>query len=237
VGGSLIEKELLQDGMDSTKMFAASFDHTLLRPTATENEIVQLCEEAVEHSFFSVCVNPCWLDVCKATLATSSVKLCTVVGFPLGANDSFTKLKETESALKHGANEIDCVLNIGFLKSGRAQLVANELTQLTSICRGHALVKVIVESGVLSHEELLQAISLVNESSAEFIKTSTGFAHIGATEVAVKTMRQFGRPNLKIKASGGIKTAEDFRKYVDLGASRIGASQSVSILKELEGTT
>jgi deoxyribose-phosphate aldolase len=219
--------------MDSIKMYAAYFDHTLLRPTATEQEILQLCREAITHSLFSVCVNPCWLTTCKTTLAASSVKLCTVVGFPLGANETLTKLKETELALQRGAHEIDCVMNIGFLKSGKAQLIADELKQITALCRSHALVKVIVESGILTHDELVLAIDLVNQSDAEFIKTSTGFAQTGATEAAVQTMRELGRPGLQIKASGGIKSADDFRKYVDLGASRIGASQTVSILQEL----
>lgn len=219
--------------MDSNKKYAAYFDHTLLRPTATEQEILRLCEEAITHSLFSVCVNPCWLAACKATLSASSVKLCTVIGFPLGANETLTKLRETELALEQGADEIDCVINLGYLKSGKASLVSSELQQLTSLCKGHALVKVIVESGVLSPEELVTAIDLVNKSGAEFIKTSTGFAQTGATEAAVKTMRKLGRSGLQIKASGGIKTADDFRKYVDLGASRIGASQSVSILQEL----
>ena len=219
--------------MDSNKKYAAYFDHTLLRPTATQQEILQLCEDAITHSLFSVCVNPCWLTACKAALSASSVKLCTVIGFPLGANETLTKLRETELALQNGADEIDCVINLGFLKSGKTQLMANELKQLTAICRGHALVKVIVESGSLSHDELVVAIDLVNKSGAEFIKTSTGFAQTGATETAVQTMRQLGRPGLQIKASGGIKSADDFRKYVDLGASRIGASQTVSILQEL----
>jgi deoxyribose-phosphate aldolase len=219
--------------MDSIKMYAAYFDHTLLRPTATEQEILRLCDEAITHSLFSVCVNPCWLATCKVALSASSVKLCTVVGFPLGANETLTKLRETELALEQGADEIDCVINLGYLKSGKSQLVARELQQLTSICKGRALVKVIVESGILSHDELVAAVDLVNKSGAEFIKTSTGFAQTGATETAVQTMRRLGRPGLQIKASGGIKSADDFRKYIDLGASRIGASQSVSILQEL----
>lgn len=221
--------------MDLTQNFAAYFDHTLLRASATEAEIVRLCDEALQHSFFSVCVNPCWLSVCKAALSSSSVKLCTVVGFPLGANDTLAKLRETEIALKAGAHEIDAVINLGFLKSGKIKELSDELLQLAQLCKGAALVKVIVESGMLSREELSTAIDIVNQSSVEFIKTSTGFATVGATEEAVTLMRTLGRAGLKIKASGGIKTAHDFRKFVTLGASRIGASQSVSILQELEG--
>ncbi len=220
--------------MNRPQAYAAFFDHTLLRATAIEQEIVQLCNEALTHSFFSVCINPCWINTCKPILSTSTVKICTVVGFPLGANETLAKLKETEFALKNGANEIDCVLNLGFLRSGKIETLSAELQQLSAICQGHAIVKVIVESGVLSQEELVTAIGVVNDSPVEFIKTSTGFAAMGATESAVKTMQQLGRKDLKIKASGGIKTAEDFRKFVDLGASRIGASLSVSILQELE---
>ena len=150
--------------MDSFKNYASYFDHTLLRPTATEKEIALLCQEAVSHSFFSVCVNPCWLTVCKSILSSSSVKLCTVVGFPLGANETLTKLKETELALKQGAHEIDCVMNIGYLKSEKTQIVFEELQQLSTLCKGQALIKVIVESGILSQEELVSAIDIVNRS-------------------------------------------------------------------------
>ncbi len=216
--------------------FSKFIDHTLLRPTATASEIETLCKEAIEYSFYSVCVNPCWLSACNEHLSSSSVKLCTVVGFPLGTNESQLKLNETELALKRGAQEIDCVLNIGFLKSQMLSATSEEIKNIVSLCRSQALVKVIVESGVLSNEELKTAIHLVNESGAEFIKTSTGFASVGATEEAVKLMRSLGRSDLKIKASGGIKTATDFRKYVDLGVSRIGASQSVAILKDLMET-
>jgi deoxyribose-phosphate aldolase len=213
--------------------FASYFDHTLLRPTASVEEIETLCQEAIEHSFYSVCVNPCWLSLCQRILLKSSVQLCTVVGFPLGANDSVVKLKETELALLAGAQEIDCVLNIGFLKSNKFEAAGSELKSIVNLCKNSALVKVIVESGILSVEELKVAIQLVNESGAEFIKTSTGFANVGATEDAIKNMQLWGRSGLKIKASGGIKTATDFNKFVAAGASRIGASQSVAILKEL----
>lgn len=214
--------------------FARYVDHTLLRPTATEAEIEKLCAEAIEHCFYAICVNPCWLSFCQKQLSSSRVQLCTVVGFPLGANHPKTKLRETELALKEGAQEIDCVLNIGFLKSKKISAALEDIKDIVQLCKSQALVKVIVESGILSESELKIAIDLVNESGAEFIKTSTGFASIGATEEAVKLMRLTGRPGLKIKASGGIKTAEDFKKYLELGVSRIGASQSVTILKELQ---
>lgn len=224
---------VLCSNWEMTIPFASYFDHTLLRPTARVDEIEALCQEAMDHSFYAVCVNPCWLSLCKNLLLPSSVKLCTVVGFPLGANDSVVKLKETELALLAGAQEIDCVLNIGFLKSQKFEAAGNELKSIVKLCQNRALVKVIVESGILSNEELKTAIQLVNESGAEFIKTSTGFASVGATDEAIKTMQHLGRTGLKIKASGGIKTASDFKKFVAAGATRIGASQSVAILKEL----
>lgn len=227
--------EVLCSNWEMTQDIASYFDHTLLRPTASAEEIEALCREALEHQFFAVCVNPCWLSLCRGLLKNSKVQLCTVVGFPLGANDTVVKLKETELALSAGAQEIDCVINIGFLKSQKMDPVASELKKIVNLCKNSALVKVIVESGILSADELNVAIDLVNESGAEFIKTSTGFATVGATEEAIKSMRLRGRPQLKIKASGGIKTASDFKKFVSAGATRIGASQSVSILKDLLG--
>lgn len=212
---------------------ASYIDHTLLRPTATANDVEQLCREALENSFFSVCVNPCWISLCVQKLISSSVKVCTVVGFPLGAQTTATKVFETQQALTLGASEIDIVMNVGMLRSFRDKDVADELRAVVDLCQNKALVKVIVESGVLSSEELARAIDIVNVTGAEFIKTSTGFAAVGATEDAVLLMKQRGRPGLKIKASGGIKTASDFKKYINLGVSRVGASQSVSILKEL----
>ena len=216
--------------------WASYFDHTLLKQSATDVEIETLCAEAKNHSFFSVCVNPCWVSLCREHLAGTPVKVCTVVGFPLGANQTKIKLAETQQALIDGAGEIDCVLNVGFLKSKKTQLVLEELRQIVHICQNRALVKVIVESGILSRDELLTAIELVNESGAEFIKTSTGFANVGATEEAVQLMKTHGRKNLSIKASGGIKTAADFQKFILLGAQRIGASQSVAILQDLRGS-
>lgn len=213
--------------------YSQYFDHTLLKQTATSYEIETLCREALEHSFFSVCVNPCWLSLCQQFLSRSEVKLCTVIGFPLGANSLKSKLDETANALGEGAQEIDCVMNIGYLKSQKISLIEEELKGIVDLCKKTALVKVIVESGVLNESELQKAIHLVNESGAEFIKTSTGFAPIGATPFAVKMMHSLGRPDLKIKASGGIKSAADFKTFVALGASRIGASQSVAILSQL----
>jgi deoxyribose-phosphate aldolase len=212
---------------------AKYFDHTLLKQSATRTEVAKLCSEAMEHGFFSVCVNPFWVAMCRKILAASQVKTCTVVGFPLGANLTKTKIEETVHAVSEGAQEIDCVINVGALKSGNLPVIGDELEGIISACRGRALVKVIVESGLLNHEELLSVIQIVSDSGAEFIKTSTGFASTGATPEAVQAMKKFGRPGLQIKASGGIRSADDFKTYVSLGATRVGASRSVEILKEL----
>jgi deoxyribose-phosphate aldolase len=212
---------------------ASYFDHTLLKQSATRTEVAKLCTEAIEHGFFSVCVNPYWIPLCRQILTDSQVKTCTVVGFPLGANLTKTKIQETEHALEAGAQEIDCVINVGALKSGHLSVITDELEGIVSACRTKALVKVIVESGLLNNEQLMLAIQIVSDSGAEYIKTSTGFANVGATPEAVKMMKKFGRDGLKIKVSGGVRSAEDFKNYVALGADRIGASRSVEILKEL----
>jgi deoxyribose-phosphate aldolase len=220
--------------MRTPTKFAEYFDHTLLKQTATQHDVETLCQEAIENSFFSVCVNPCWLNICKTSLTNTVPKICTVIGFPLGAQSSTIKLNETEFAIEEGAQEIDCVVNVGFLKSKKHKEVLKELSQIVSLShQGQVLVKVIVESGVLTPEELKTATQIVNDCGAEYIKTSTGFASIGATEDAIHIMKQWARPGLKIKASGGIKTAADFKKYLALGVSRVGSSSSVSILKEL----
>lgn len=216
-----------------TSSFSQYFDHTVLKPDARSHDILQLCQEAKTHAFFSVCVNPYWIPVCVEALKDSSVAVCTVVGFPLGANTTATKISETENCLHLGATEIDVVINIGALKDQRNKYVTQELQSIVASCKNRALVKVIVESGLLSSEELLWAIDAVNESGAEFIKTSTGFAAVGATPESVTQMKIHGRSGLKIKASGGIRSAQDFMQYVNLGVHRVGASKSVSILKDL----
>jgi deoxyribose-phosphate aldolase len=218
------------------KTLASYFDHTSLKADATLSDITQLCNEARTNNFFAVCVNPFWISQCRPLLAGSSVKICTVIGFPLGAS-GVSSVQETLWALNQGAQEIDCVLNIGALKSQLFKPMQNELNEIVSVTRGRALVKVIVESGILTTEELRQAILAVNASGAEFIKTSTGFATQGATVEAVQMMKELRRSGLKIKASGGIRTAEDAKTYLDLGVDRIGASQSVSIFEALQSAS
>lgn len=219
----------------ATTNYSAYFDHTILKPDATAADIRKLCSEAKNHSFFSVCVNPCWIPLCMEQLKGTKVEICTVIGFPLGANTTRAKVFEAEQALRAGATELDVVINIGALKDKNLSLVQHELTDVVTAAKGKALTKVIVESGILSKDELSWAIECVNASGAEFIKTSTGFASTGATVAAVEQMKKEGRKGLKIKASGGIRTAQDFKTYVDMGVDRVGASKSVEILNDLQG--
>lgn len=215
--------------------YSSYFDHTILKTDAVTSDIRTLCADAKTHQFFSVCVNPYWIPICLEQLKGSPVAICTVIGFPLGANTTRAKVYETEQAIRAGATEIDVVINIGALKDKNLLVVQNELNDVVLACKEKALVKVIVESGILTTTELSWAIECVNKSGAEFIKTSTGFASTGATVAAVEQMKREGRPGLKIKASGGIRTAQDFKTYVDLGVHRVGASKSVDILNELLG--
>lgn len=219
--------------MDAKKL-AQYFDHTALKPDTSLEDVKTLCQEARTNGFFSVCVNPFWLTHCREFLASSDVKLCTVTGFPLGANGKENKVWETNWCISHGAQEIDTVINIGAAKSGLWDEITAELTDIAAACRDRALLKVIVESGILSSDELRRAIDAVNESGAEFIKTSTGFSTVGATQEAVAAMKKFGRPGLKIKASGGIRTLQDANNFISWGADRLGASKSVDILGELK---
>lgn len=214
------------------KTIAHLFDHTVLKQDATSDAVKNLCREAREHNFFSVCINPCWISLAKKELAGSSVKVCTVIGFPLGANTTAAKLSEAQDAILLGADELDFVMNVGALKSGDIHLVKSELKTLIQAVDKKSLSKIIVESGVLTPAELSQAIQAVNESGAEFIKTSTGFFGTGATVEAIQMMRELGRPGLKIKASGGIRTYDDFKKFYALNIERVGASKSVEILKD-----
>lgn len=214
------------------KTIAHLFDHTVLKQEATATEVKNLCREAKEFQFFSVCINPCWIALAKKELAGSQVKVCTVIGFPLGANTTATKLSEAKEAIALGADELDFVINVGALKSGDSSFVAQELKTLVTAVKNQALSKIIVESSILTQQELSLAITAVNESGAEFIKTSTGFFGSGATVDAVQQMRKEGRPGLKIKASGGIRTLNDFEKFHALNVERIGASKSVDILKD-----
>lgn len=210
---------------------ASYIDHTLLNPATTEEQVKQLCEEAIQYSFAAVCVPPNRVAAAKSFLKGSSIALATVVGFPNGYHSTAVKLFEAEEALKYGATEIDMVINWGALKEGRDQEILEELFSFTALCIEYeAVLKVIVESGMLTQEELERVIGLCAEANVDFVKTSTGFAAKGADLEAVKTMRRLLPEHIQIKASGGIRTKESALEYIAAGASRIGTSNGTRIV-------
>lgn len=221
--------------MSVTPSIAALIDHTLLRPDAARDDIARVCAEALKHGFASVCINPFWVPFVAAQLNGSPVKVCTVVGFPLGATLTAAKVAETDAALRAGAQEIDMVLNIGALRSGDNATVASDIRAVVEVGhRAGAIVKVILETALLDDNQKTTACRLAKEAGADFVKTSTGFGPAGATEHDVALMRAAVGPAIGVKASGGIRTIEDLRKMVAAGANRIGASASVKIVEGSE---
>lgn len=208
-------------------------DHTLLKATATEGDILALCKEAREGEFFSVCVNSGYVSLAKKNLSGSNVKVCTVIGFPLGAMSTNAKLLETREALKDGAQEFDMVINIGELKSRNYKKIEEEITALKTVV-GDLVLKVIIETCYLTKEEIVLTCELAVKAGADFVKTSTGFGTGGATLEDVILMKKAVEGKTKIKASGGIKNLETALSYIEAGVDRIGTSSGVSILKELE---
>lgn len=210
---------------------ARMIDHTLLKPDATVQEIEVLCKEARQYSFASVCVNPGYVALCSKLLKGTIVKVCTVIGFPLGANKTEVKRQEAEIALSEGAEEIDMVINIGMLKSGNYELVFNDINQIVLAAkRNNAICKVIIETALLTDEEKIKACVIAKEAKADFVKTSTGFSKGGATAGDVALMRKVVGSSVGVKASGGIRTVEDAETMIASGADRIGASASVKIV-------
>jgi deoxyribose-phosphate aldolase len=217
---------------------AALIDHTILKADATRAEIVKVCREARQYSFASVCVNSYWVPLVKAELAGSPVKVCTVVGFPLGAASTEAKVAETAAAVRDGAQEIDMVINIGALKSGDLDAVRADIEQVVRTAHQpvsnhgrRAIVKVIIETSLLKDEEKVLACKLAKQASADFVKTSTGFSTGGATAHDIALMRSAVGPEMGVKASGGVRTLEDLRAMTAAGATRIGASASVKIVE------
>jgi len=211
----------------------AMIDHTLLKPDADEAHIAQLCHEARTYNFAAVCVNPTHVRLCAQLLKGTAVRVCTVVGFPLGATPPDVKAFETQQAIDDGATEIDMVINIGALKSRDYALVARDIATVAATAHaGGAIVKVIIEAALLNDEEKVIACKLSKEAGAEFVKTSTGFGPGGATARDVALMRRAVGPSMGVKAAGGIRTYADAQKLIDAGATRIGASASVKIVHE-----
>jgi deoxyribose-phosphate aldolase len=208
-------------------------DHTVLKPVTTETDVAQLCEEAKTHRFAAVCVPPFYSSYAKKNLEGTSVKLATVIGFPFGYSDTASKLAEIETALKDGADELDMVINLAALKNGSWEVVEKEVA--ASAAKIHAekkVMKLIVESGLLTDEELLKCCKIVEQNQVDFIKTSTGYAAVGATVHAVSIMRKNLPATIRIKASGGIRTFEFAKELIAAGADRLGCSASVQIMEE-----
>ena len=204
-------------------------DHTILKPEITQEQVEKILSEAKEYDFASVCVNPTWVSLAAESLKDSDVKVCTVIGFPLGANTSAVKAFETKDAIANGADEIDMVINIGALKAGNDALVLDDIKAVVD-ASGDKLVKVIIEACLLTDEEKVRACQLSKEAGADYVKTSTGFSTGGATVADVALMRKTVGPDMGVKASGGARSYEDAIAFIEAGASRIGASSGVAIM-------
>ncbi len=215
---------------DAGERMASMIDHTVLKPSASREDIEKLCEEARRFRFASVCVNPCYVPLCAQMLRMTSVKVCTVVGFPLGANRSEVKAFETERAISDGAQEVDMVINVGALKSKDHELVESDIRAVVEMCRSIVVSKVIIEAALLTDEEKVTACTLAKAAGADFVKTSTGFGPGGATAHDVALMRGVVGEDMGVKAAGGIRDVETAEEMIAAGASRIGASASVKIV-------
>jgi deoxyribose-phosphate aldolase len=210
---------------------ASLIDHTLLKPDATRDDIEQLCREAAQFCFASVCVNPNWVPLCRDLLRGSGVKVCTVIGFPFGSHLPDVKAYETRRAVEQGAQEVDMVINIGALKSRDYATVEQDIHGVVQAVGKDTVVKVILETSLLTHDEKVMGCSLAKAAGADYVKTSTGFAGGGATVEDVKLMRDTVGPEMGVKASGGVRTKEDVEAMVAAGATRIGASAGVKIVR------
>ncbi|WP_082233791.1 deoxyribose-phosphate aldolase [Halobacillus massiliensis] len=214
---------------------AKMIDHTQLKPDTTKEKIEQICAEAKEYQFMSVCVNPHWVSYCKELLEGTDVKVCTVIGFPLGATTTDTKVFETKQAIENGATEVDMVINIGELKSGNLDFVQKDIEAVVKAAAGKALVKVIIETSLLTEDEKISASQATKNGGADFVKTSTGFSGGGATVEDVSLMRKTVGSELGVKASGGVRDLEGAKAVIEAGATRIGASAGIAIVNGEQG--
>ena len=215
------------------KEITSAVDHTLLKQTATWAQIKELCDDAVHYGTASVCIPASYVRQAKEYLG-GKMRVCTVIGFPNGYSTTAVKVFETQDAVQNGADEIDMVINVGWVKDGHYDFVLDEIKQVRAACKGHVL-KVIIETCLLTKEEKVKMCDVVTQSGADFIKTSTGFSTGGATFEDVTLFAKHIGPNVKIKAAGGIKTLDDAEKFLLLGASRLGTSRIVQILKDQDG--
>lgn len=211
-------------------------DHTLLKADATKAEVLKIIEEAKKYRFYSVCLNPTWVELAAKELKGEPVAVCTVIGFPLGANTTATKAFEANDAIENGADEVDMVINIGALKDQDYDKVQKDIEAVVAVAKDKALVKVIIETSLLNHEEKIKASQLAKAAGADFVKTSTGFSTGGATIDDVKLMRATVGPEMGVKASGGIHNAEEALAMIEAGATRLGASSGVAIMNGLSGS-
>jgi deoxyribose-phosphate aldolase len=209
---------------------ASYIDHTLLKPEATEEQVLVLCAEARKHNFYSVCINSSYVRLAARALQGSAVKVCAVVGFPLGATTTATKAFEAREAVANGASEIDMVIHVGALKSGNDQYVADDIAAVVEAAGGN-IIKVIIETGLLTDQEKISACRLAEQAGAHFVKTSTGFGPGGATIADVQLMRETVGLHLGVKASGGVRTPEAARQMIEAGATRIGTSSGIAIVE------
>ncbi|MUV39591.1 Deoxyribose-phosphate aldolase [Lentibacillus sp. JNUCC-1] len=213
------------------KELAKYIDHTALKPGTTSNEIDQLVQEAAKYEFASVCINPYWVKRCYDQLKNTSVKVCTVIGFPLGATATEAKAFEVKTAIEHGATEVDMVINVGELKAGHDENVQTDIAEVVKAAKNQALVKVIIETSLLTEEEKIRACQLSKAAGADFVKTSTGFSGGGATAEDIKLMRATVGPEMGVKASGGVRDRETALAMIENGATRIGASAGIAIVE------
>ncbi len=211
-------------------------DHTILKADTPKEEVLRIIEEAKKHHFYSVCVNPTWVAFAAAELQGEPTAVCTVIGFPLGANTSATKAFETKDAIDNGADEVDMVINVGALKSGLEEEVQADIAAVVAAAKDRALVKVIIETALLTNEEIVKACELAKAAGADFVKTSTGFSTGGATVEDVRLMRATVGPEMGVKASGGIHNEADALALVEAGASRLGTSASIAIISGTTGS-
>lgn len=216
-----------------TMNVAKMIDHTALKADTKKEQITVLCQEAKEYGFASVCVNPTWVELAAEMLKGSEVKVCTVIGFPLGANTPETKAFETKDAIEKGAREVDMVINIGALKDKNDELVERDIRAVVEAAKGKALTKVIIETCLLTEEEKVRACELAVKAGADYVKTSTGFSTGGATVEDIALMRKTVGPEIGVKASGGVRDVQGAKDMIEAGATRIGASSGVSIVKGL----
>lgn len=211
-------------------------DHTILKADATQKDVEQIIEEAKKYHFYSVCINPTWVSLAAEKLNGEPVAVCTVIGFPLGANTTTIKALEAKNAIENGADEVDMVINIGELKGGNFEYVQQDIAAVVAEAKDKALVKVIIETSLLNREEKIKACELAKAAGADFVKTSTGFSTGGATIDDIKLMRETVGPEMGVKASGGIHNAKEALAMIEAGATRLGASSGVAIMNGLSGS-